>query len=235
MGKLCLFFDRSRYNEAFVDRGEKLYNKKKVHYKGKDKDGRSAFYVYGSEIYSVLVSSDYTCFSCNCPWRNRNDYCKHEIAVQFYLDALLNGREVKDGGIAPIERTFFTAEECKKQIQKINRRHKRGGLIDYEHGFAWGNELATLLYECEYIAESGEDAPLALQACVSVLRNVIKNWDNIDDDGTLIPLLSDCFDMLIKYKEYVGENLKKEINEVVADAKNSDVMDFAEDYLKQLN
>lgn len=228
-------FDKSRYDEAFVARGEKLYDKKKVHYTGKNSNGQSSFYVYGTNIYSVLVSADYTRFSCNCPWRNMNDYCKHEIAVQLYLDDFLNGREAKDGGIAPVERTFYTADECKEKIQKINRRHKRSGYIDYEHGFAWGNELATLLYECKYIAESGVDLELALKASALVLENVIKNWDKIDDDGTLVSLLHECFDILIKYKERVGEDLKKEINKSVEKATNSDVADFAEDYLKELN
>lgn len=228
-------FDKSRYDEAFVARGEKLYNKKKVHFRGKDNDGYSSFYVYGSEIYSVHVNADYTRFSCNCPWRDRNEYCKHEIAVQLYLDNLLNGKEVKDGGIAPIERTFYTADDCKALIQRINRRHKRGGYIDYEHGYAWGNELSTLLYECEYLAESGEDMSLALQSCVLILSNVVKNWDNIDDDGTLCSLLNSCFNKFLKYKEYVDDGLKAEINKIIANARNSDVADFAEDYLKELN
>lgn len=228
-------FNSENYDEAFVSRGEKLYNKNKVHYSGKDKNGYSSFYVYGSEIYTVLVNAEYTEFSCNCPWRDRNDYCKHEIAVQLYLDDFFNGKTVKDGGIEPPERTFFAVEECKAEIQKINRRHKKNGFIEYEHAYAWGNELGELLYECEYLAESDEDIPLALQACVMILCNVIKNWDNIDDDGTLCPLLDDCFELLLKYKERVDGALKAEITKAAAKTENSDVAKYAKAYLKELN
>lgn len=227
-------FDKSKYDEAFVARGEKLYKSRKVHYRGKDSEGFYNFYVYGSKIYSVSTSAGYTQFACNCPWRNRNDYCKHEIAVQLYLEDLLGGKEVRDGGIAPTERTFFTVDECKILIQKINRRHKKSGYIDYWHGYEWGNELSALLYECEYIAESGEDLPLALQACTLILINIIKNWDNVDDDGTLCPLLSDCFELLIKYKEHVNDVLKADINKAVAKAKNSDAANLAEYHIKRL-
>jgi len=125
--------------------------------------------------------------------------------------------------------------EAKSAVQKIERRHKKNGYIDYWHGYNRGNELGGVLYECEYLAASGDDVTLALQTTYMVLVNVVKNWDNIDDDGTICPLLEECFGLLIKYKSFLSKELKNDINKTIDKTKNSDVKNFTEDYLKTLN
>ncbi len=205
---------RKYFDETIISRGEAYYRKGKVIDFSVDGLTRTAT-VIGSDEYEVRLTfnagGDLTDATCNCPYAERGEYCKHMVAV-------LIAEEI--GGVMPMPKqrpaptkkektnTLLPPQEIryceeseadfstlKSNINDIISSYKRRGVIDYDNAYQCALDVLSEIQSVVNRKLFFGDYKGAVDCALFVMRK-FSGTDMDDSDGGTSLVCNECIDFI---------------------------------------
>ena len=210
---------RKYFDDKIISRGEAYYRKGNVVDFSVDGFTRTAT-VIGSKDYTVKLAfsaeGDLTDATCDCPYAESGEYCKHMVAVLIAEEnngnvpkqksSRTSAKKDKKQSIEPFHTEYYydesksDLENFKDTIRDIISGYKYRGFIDYENAYDCAMDISA---ETESVVKQElliGDYRCAFDCAMFVIRK-FSSTDMDDSDGGLGTVCYEC-------TEYIGEAIK---------------------------
>ncbi len=159
-------------DSAIVKRGLAYYNDDCVSDLDDSRNGTYTANVFGSEEYEVSVSikdSNITEHYCDCPYEY-GDFCKHEVALLFYLRDEFFTLKVEDlSKKETIPKNKSKAVKIEEIIKKVSFEDLKNFIVEESKH----NDNLKVAFVSRFLVNTGNDSK---ESYVSQLKNLFKSY-----------------------------------------------------------